>query len=135
MLGNLLRPMLAASLWILSIHRPIDSLFRIAMFPATATQRARFFLPLFLAACAPAADEPFDVVESTIAEMQEAMEEGRVTSRDLVEAHLLRIAMYEDQVNAVITVNKNALAEADRRIGVAKVNLVTIFSAIGSCLI
>ena len=84
------------------------------MFPATATQRARFFLPLFLTACAPAADEPFDVVESSIAEMQEAMEEGRVTSRDLVEAHLLRIAMYEDQVNAVITVNKNALAEADR---------------------
>ena len=84
------------------------------MFPATATQRARFFLPLFLTACAPAADEPFDVVESSIAEMQEAMEEGRVTSRDLVKAHLLRIAMYEDQVNAVITVNKNALAEADR---------------------
>ena len=71
-------------------------------------------LPLVLAACAPAASEPFDVVEATILEMQEAMEEGRVTSRDLVEAHLLRIAMYEDQVNAVITVNKHALAEADR---------------------
>ena len=71
-------------------------------------------LPLVLAACTPAASEPFNVVEATILEMQEAMEEGRVTSRDLVEAHLLRIAMYEDQVNAVITVNKHALAEADR---------------------
>lgn len=77
-------------------------------------RRARLVLPLLLAACTPAATEPFDVAEATILEMQEAMEEGRVTSRDLVEAHLLRIAMYEDQVNAVITVNKNALAEADR---------------------
>ena len=80
----------------------------------STTRRARLVLPLFLAACTPAAHEPFDVVEATIFEMQEAMEEGRVTSRDLVEAHLVRIAMYEDQVNAVITVNKNALAEADR---------------------
>ena len=77
-------------------------------------RHARLTLPLVLAACTPANSEPFDVVEATIFEMQEAMEDGRVTSRDLVEAHLLRIAMYEDQVNAVITVNKNALLEADR---------------------
>ena len=48
-------------------------------------------------------EERFDVVEATIPEMQRAMEEGRVTSRELVEAHLLRIAVYEDQVNAVIS--------------------------------
>ncbi len=57
--------------------------------------------------------EPFDVVEATIPEMQKAMEEGRVTSRELVEAHLLRIALYEERVNGVIAVNANALAEAD----------------------
>ena len=57
--------------------------------------------------------ERFDVVEATIPEMQRAMEEGRVTSRALVEAHLLRIALYEERVNAVIAINANALAEAD----------------------
>ncbi len=58
--------------------------------------------------------ERFDVVEATIPEMQRAMEEGRVTSRALVEAHLLRIALYEERVNAVISINANALAEADQ---------------------
>lgn len=68
-----------------------------------------------LGACAaPPASEPFDVVEATIPEMQAAMEEGRVTARDLVEAHLARIAMYEDRVNAVIAVNTQALADAER---------------------
>ena len=67
-----------------------------------------------LASCmAPDAREPFDVVEATIPEMQRAMEEGRLTSRALVEAHLLRIALYEERVNAVISINVNALAEAD----------------------
>ena len=56
----------------------------------------------------------FDVVETTIPEMQRAMEEGRITSRQLVEAHLLRIALYEERVNAVISINANALEEADR---------------------
>ena len=61
-----------------------------------------------------AGGERFDVVEATILEMQRAMEEGRVTSRALVEAHLLRIALYEERVNAVIAINANALEEADR---------------------
>ena len=68
-----------------------------------------------LGACAPAADEaPFDIVEATIPDMQQAMEQGRITARELVEAHLLRIALYEGVVNATISVNANALAEADR---------------------
>ena len=54
------------------------------------------------------------MVEATIPDMQRAMEEGRVTSRQLVEAHLLRIALHEERVNATIAVNANALAEADR---------------------
>jgi amidase len=61
-----------------------------------------------------AGEERFDVVEATIPEMQRAMEEGRLTSRLLVEAHLLRIALYEERVNAAIAINANALAEADR---------------------
>ncbi len=72
-------------------------------------------LVLALAACAPDDDETarFDVVEATIPEMQAAMEEGRLTARELVEAHLLRIALYEERVNATIAVNPRALAIAD----------------------
>jgi len=76
-------------------------------------------IPLFLVAVvsgctAPAPAEPFDIVEATIPEMQQAMAEGRVTSRQLVEAHLLRIATYEERVNATIAVAERALEEADR---------------------
>jgi amidase len=73
-----------------------------------------------LSACAPgeageaAAGGGFDIVEATIPEMQRAMDEGRITSRELVEAHLLRIALYEDRLNGVMAVNAHALAEADR---------------------
>lgn len=58
---------------------------------------------------------PFSVVEATIPDMRAAMEQGRVTSRELVLQSLARIATYEDALNAVITVNPRALAEADAR--------------------
>src|SRR5262245_57857318 len=57
----------------------------------------------------------FNVVETGIPELQKAMGEGRVTSRQLVVEYLLRIALYEDQVKAVITVNPNVLEEAEAR--------------------
>ena len=38
---------------------------------------------------------PFDVVERTIPELQNAMETGQVTSRQLVERYLARIAAYD----------------------------------------
>jgi amidase len=56
---------------------------------------------------------PFSVVEATIGEMQAAMAQGRVTSRDLVLQSLARIAIYEDKLHAAITVNRDALKEAD----------------------
>src|SRR5215210_549791 len=68
-------------------------------------------------AAAPAAREPFTVVEATIAEMRTAMEQGRVTSRELVRQYLVRIGTYEDRLHAAITVNPQALtlaAERDR---------------------
>ena len=55
----------------------------------------------------------FDVAEATIPQMQAALAEGRVTSRELVLLHLARIATYGHVLNAVITVSKTALAEAD----------------------
>jgi len=58
---------------------------------------------------------PFQIVEATIPEMQAAMKEGRVTSRDLVLSHLARIAIYEDRLNAVVAINPRALAEAEER--------------------
>ena len=74
-----------------------------------------FLLAVLVASCAAPVDrtERFDVVEVTIPEMQAALAEGRVTSRELVEAHLLRIAMHEEEVNATIAVNPRALEIAD----------------------
>jgi hypothetical protein len=57
----------------------------------------------------------FSVVEATIPEMQAAMKLGRVTSREIVTQYLVRIALYNRKLNAVITVNLNALTEADAR--------------------
>lgn len=58
---------------------------------------------------------PFSVVEARIADMQAALEARRVTSREIVQQYLTRIALYEDRLNAIITVNPRALDEADAR--------------------
>ena len=55
----------------------------------------------------------FSVVEASIPQMQAAMRDGRVTSHDLVQQYLTRIAIYEDRLNAAMFVNPNALKEAD----------------------
>src|SRR5262249_7595954 len=57
--------------------------------------------------------KPFTVVEASITEMQAALKSGRVTSHELVQQYLNRIATYEDKLNAIITVNPKALEEAD----------------------
>ena len=71
-------------------------------------------LACLLEAPAAAAREKLSVVEATIPEMQAAMKAGRVTARELVTQSLVRIATYEDRLNAVITVNPKALEEAER---------------------
>ena len=83
--------------------------------PRAFRQALCFFVVGGLSGCV--RDDPeqaFQIVEASIPAMQEAMEEGRLTSRELVEAHLVRIALHEEEVNGVIAVNSNALAEADR---------------------
>lgn len=62
---------------------------------------------------APSAGQPFTVVEATIPELQAAMKVNRISSREIVLQYLTRIAIYEDKLNAVITVNPKALIEAD----------------------
>jgi len=59
--------------------------------------------------------KPFNVVEASISDMQAALKDGRVTSHELVQQYLIRIATYEDKLHAAITVNPNALKEADER--------------------
>jgi amidase len=56
----------------------------------------------------------FTVVEATIPDMQKAMGEKRVTSRDIVQQYLSRIALYDSKLRATITVNPNALKEAEQ---------------------
>ena len=60
-----------------------------------------------------AATPQFSVVEKSIPEMQAALKAGRVTSRQLVEQYLIRIALYEERLNAALAINANALNEAD----------------------
>jgi amidase len=55
----------------------------------------------------------FRLVEASIPEMQAAMAAGRLTSRELVTHYLVRLAMYEDRLNAALYVNPRALEEAD----------------------
>src|SRR5215468_1619363 len=57
----------------------------------------------------------FNVIEATITDMQQAMQNGQTTSRELVQQYLTRIAFYDKKLNAVITVNPDALREADER--------------------
>jgi amidase len=56
---------------------------------------------------------PFSVVEASIPQMTAALEQGRITSRELVTQCLVRIAFYEDKLHAAIVVNPKALEEAD----------------------
>jgi amidase len=60
-----------------------------------------------------ASKEAFTVVEMSISDMRRALEQKRVTSREIVLEYLTRIATYEDMLNATISVNPNALLEAD----------------------
>ena len=57
----------------------------------------------------------FNVAEATIPEMRAAMEQGRITARELVALHLIRIGLYEDKLHAALTVNGKALEEAEER--------------------
>jgi dihydrodipicolinate synthase/N-acetylneuraminate lyase len=70
---------------------------------------------LLLAPLTTAIAGEFNLAESTIADMQQAMTSGRLTSRELVQQYLQHIALYDKKLNAVITVNPNALREAEER--------------------
>ena len=61
-----------------------------------------------------ASPRPIDVVEATIAQIQDQIRSGRTTCRLVVQAYLDRIETYDEAtVNAITVVNPNALARAD----------------------
>ena len=70
---------------------------------------------LFASACAVLGQAHFTVVEATIPQMRAALEQHRVTSRELVTQYVVRIATYEDKLHAALIVNPRALEEADAR--------------------
>lgn len=83
-------------------------LLAVSIAPVAGRQRPR--------AQAPAPPPLFEVHERSILELQAAQTEGRVTSRGLVESYLARIRAYDQagpQLNAVVMLNPNALADAD----------------------
>ena len=77
----------------------------------------RVFLALLLGlACAPAArGQTVDVTAATIEDLNRAFGDGTLTSEQLVERYLARIAAYDDAgpaLNAVIALNPNAVERA-----------------------
>ena len=74
---------------------------------------AAFVLIALALPLAAQAKKPFSVVEASIPEIQAALKDKRITSRELVLQYLVRIATYEDKLNAIITVNPKALEEAE----------------------
>jgi amidase len=66
---------------------------------------------------------PFDLLESTIADIHAAYKAGRLTARQLVQMYLDRIDAYDKKgpaLNAIITINSKALEEAERLDGAFK---------------
>ena len=57
----------------------------------------------------------FRLVEATIPELVAALETHRINSKQLVKLYLDRIAAYEGTLNAMISVNPNAVAIAHQR--------------------
>src|SRR5712672_952295 len=77
----------------------------------------RFLLCALFVARAPSVHaQAFEVAESAIAEEEKAMAAGRITSKALVQAYLDRIEAFDHRgprLNAMITLNPNALREAE----------------------
>jgi amidase len=73
-------------------------------------------IALFLSAALTLAAQrsTFTVREASITEMQAALKQKKVTSRELVTQYLIRIATYENTLHAAIAVNPNALRDADQ---------------------
>src|SRR6516165_8718772 len=72
-----------------------------------------FFISFLAAQGAQNGARRFTVVEAGIPEIQAALKSRNLTSRELVVQYLTRIAIYEDKLHAAITINANAIQEAE----------------------
>jgi amidase len=80
------------------------------------TAQRFFFCVLVIAHAHSAGIQSFEVAESSIADEQKAMTEGRITSKALVQEYLNRIEAFDHhgpKLNALLTLNPNALREAE----------------------
>ena len=58
----------------------------------------------------------FELTETTISEIHQSIRSGKISCRQLVEAYLKRIEMYDQstRLNSIVIINPQALTEADR---------------------
>ena len=54
------------------------------------------------------------VVDASLKDLQAAMAAGKVTSRQIVEQYLARIVTYDENLHATLSVNLDAVIDADR---------------------
>jgi amidase len=82
----------------------------------TSLALAALIIPVFAWRKPAQARMKFDLNETTIAEIHQAIRSGEITCRQLVEAYLKRIEAYDQptKLNSIVIVNPRALAEADR---------------------
>ncbi len=73
-------------------------------------------IPVFARQKPVQSQKKFEVSETTISEIHQAIRSGKITCRQLVEAYLKRIEAYDQatKLNSIVIVNPQALAEADR---------------------
>jgi amidase len=57
----------------------------------------------------------FSIVEATIPDMRAALERGKITSHEIVEQYLIRIALYDHILKSAITISPKAIEDADER--------------------
>ena len=83
----------------------------------TKSATAVFLALVWALGCSTPVEEPkFDVFEKSIEQLQEAMTSGGVTSRQITEQYLARIAAFDQQgpsLNSIIAIDKGALDQAD----------------------
>src|SRR3954466_12066712 len=76
--------------------------------PAGATVHAAAITASPVAKSALAAE----IEEATILDLEHDMQKGALTSEQLVQFYLDRIGEYDDSIHSIITINKDAIAEA-----------------------
>ena len=67
-----------------------------------------------IAASASVSEANDNIFEKSVAQLQQELQDGKLTSEDLVKYYLTRIKVYDGAINSMITVNPKALDEAKR---------------------